>query len=201
MGCTVMMITGIWLAACASVGDKTHLSPNCRPCYIKSFVQSCVQIALGVSAAQRARLKEAVMPTLSVNPAAEIRGRSALSPLTRRRPAPLPPELRQHSSRPGTAALSPLRVPRTDTASTPDTAKRLSIRAPLLLWRKRYKLWEGSRTPLLLRGHLVAFQIADLNKKQKPKHKVKYSSDCFSTLKVVLQTIYSFIQECKIVLR
>lgn len=33
----------------ASVGD--HVSPSCGPNYIKSFVQSCDQIVLGVSAA------------------------------------------------------------------------------------------------------------------------------------------------------
>lgn len=80
------------------IGDLTGCScisrwqnpPLTKPSYKKSFVQSCDQIVLGVVhhclQPQRAGVEEATLPTVSVNPPAEIRSRSALRPA----PPPLP---------------------------------------------------------------------------------------------------------------
>lgn len=140
--------------SCISWWWNTHVGEP-RPCHKKSFVQDRSQIGplsclcLDYLQPEQTGVKELTLPTISVNPRPEIRGRPSVKPplsLPDRLTAPptvprspCSPRLQQHSGRQGTAPLSLFRVPGTDTASTWDMPKRLSIRALLRLSWRRYK--------------------------------------------------------------
>lgn len=130
---------------CISWWRNTRVS-ELWPRHKKQFVQDSSQIgplsrlSPDYLQPEQTGVKELTLPTISVNPRAQIRGRPSVKPSL---PSlPVLPTATAALWLSGTAPLSLFRVPRTDTASTWDMPKRLSIRALLLLlllsWR-RYK--------------------------------------------------------------